>query len=988
MKIRKRRQTLDFGALAQGVAAEFDDAEALDMELEVAPDFDLSPAEPPPLSPDEALFAPKEPPKAAPAPALTAAPETAADEAPAAEAPSAEPQKPAAEPAPAPKPPAPEAPTPKAAAPVEPAPPEATRSEPARPAAFRGEPAAPKPQGEPPSAAVQAEPQKKPEAPQQKAWEIKPAAERSQPTAAPAPLARSGGAAPLRREPQGRPPGAAASQPSRPAAASPIPGAATSGRSAARSARPTSERSAARRPVEPTSSGWPIYLGAAGATLAWIGALAVLTWTSLGLSSGRTLDPMLLAGLAALAIGPVALIWVSAYLARQGMRLATEAARAKALADDMVSPAVIAAGRAGDLVQAVREEIVTAGRTAKEARESLLALRQALAAETERLAETTAASTKAAETLAQTLGRERTDMAGLAQALEAQAASAVEAIGRQSRIVADASDLAETQLREAEASLTARAADLTAAAGSAADVARTAGEDLTRHIARLESAGGGVAEQINAVEAGLVEQRAALVAASQTLRADQEVFAAEAESQTAKLSEFIAQARLSASEMGDRAIKGADALRGLIAEAADQFREFSDQAKVEREAFGASTKQSLEAVAAAAAEERAKLEAQTRASIEALGKAAEETRQAAERHAEAARAQVDQLAEAAFTAGQRANQVFEARLAEARDLIERSAQMVEQAGAATAKKLDEGANAARGTLQELEKMLQEIESRASQLPAAARQQAEEVRNAVIQGMDQLMEHARRTAEETEAIDLAFQERVRRNYEMLSEAVRLMGAVATNAGPAPAPRSVPGGRPGKGGASLAEPAPAATPAAEMGLRQRLRLTPTASDQEFSEVFDAAGGRTPEPAEAGDGWTWKELLSSIDETDEAAPETQGEVSLIAEITSMGIDPAALLPRARMEEIADLLQNGEADACRTLVRRLAPAATRRLARRLFTDAPLKQQVRRYVARHQRLLADAAKRDKDGLELGALLASDAGRAFLLLDAAAGDGA
>jgi mono/diheme cytochrome c family protein len=54
---------------------------------------------------------------------------------------------------------------------------------------------------------------------------------------------------------------------------------------------------------------------------------------------------------------------------------------------------------------------------------------------------------------------------------------------------------------------------------------------------------------------------------------------------------------------------------------------------------------------------------------------------------------VDQLAEAAFSAGQKANQVFESRLEEARSLIARSAQMVEEAGDATARRLPPGATA-------------------------------------------------------------------------------------------------------------------------------------------------------------------------------------------------------------------------------------------------------------------------------------------------------
>jgi hypothetical protein len=45
-------------------------------------------------------------------------------------------------------------------------------------------------------------------------------------------------------------------------------------------------------------------------------------------------------------------------------------------------------------------------------------------------------------------------------------------------------------------------------------------------------------------------------------------------------------------------------------------------------------------------------------------------------------------------------------------------------------------------------------------------------------MDELMGQARRTAEEAQAIDAAFQDRVRRNFEMLSEAVRLMGTAAS------------------------------------------------------------------------------------------------------------------------------------------------------------------------------------------------------------------
>lgn len=757
------------------------------------------------------------------------------------------------------------------------------------------------------------------------------------------------------------------------------------------------------------SSGWTIYMAALVVSVLWACAPIAFAWGYRRSVAPFDFEPFAVAVFAALAIGPAALVWALAYMVRQGQLLGAETRRAKALADEMVTPAMSAGAQTIDLVHAMRDEIARAGAAAQEARDTIIVLRQAMAGESEELASAAANAARTAQGLSESLGRERSELGGLAQTLDAQAAAVADAITRQAKMVGEASDLAEAQLREAEASLAARAADLAAAAGETSDAARVAAEDLTRHIARLETAGLGVTEQISAVEKGLTEQRAGLVTAAHALRADHENFAAEAESNAAQLSEFIGQARLSAAEMGDRALKGGEALRQLMAEATAQFRELAESAKAERDEFGQSTLHSVEAVAQAAATERARLEDQTRAAIAAMTQAAEETRQVAARHAETARDQVDQLSEAAFTAGQQANKVFEARLDEARALIEQSAKMVEQAGAATISKLDEGARAARATLDELTSMLGEIEERATKLPAAARDRAEEVRMAVAESIDDLMDHARRTADETQAIDEAFQERVRRNYDMLSEAVRLMGSVATSAsapppapvrerpervslraslvakGPAPAP-APPAAADDEDELELNEPL-TAEEAGERG-RPRLRLTPTATDAEFTHVFEQAGGRQEEPA--SDGWTWKDLLSSLEEGDddaeaEAAARPLEEI-LAAEIGAMGIDPTALLPRSRVHELAVAVQAGDGDGARAVVRKLAPAATRRLTRKLFTDEPLKRQVLSYLARYHELLEDAAERDPRGVAVEALLGSEAGRTYLLFDAAAGD--
>ncbi|MBI1408077.1 MAG: polar localization protein TipN [Caulobacter sp.] len=693
-------------------------------------------------------------------------------------------------------------------------------------------------------------------------------------------------------------------------------------------------------------------------------------------------DPLAMTVFALLVVGPLALIWIAAYLMRQGQRLSSDIRLTRELAQTMVGPAALAAAESGAAVELIRQQIDAAAASASEARETMLALRQALAEETERLAEEAAGAERTSMTLAEALGRQRESLGALSGELDSRAAAVSDSISMQARMVAEASDLAETQLREAEAALAARAADLAAAAGEASDAARVAGEDLARQVARLETAGVGVGDQMRIVEAGLSEQRASLVTVSHAIRADQEDFAAQAETRAAQLTEFMTQATMSASNLGETAAKGGEALRDLIGEAAAQMQALLETAAAERETLTGEAQSALSLLTDAAAGERARLERELREAVDRLTRAANEAREAAEGHAEAAQSRVDQLSEAAFNAHQQADAVFQARLEEARDLIETSAQMVEQAGARTAGRLEEGAASARTTLAELQALLTDLENRTRDLPEKARAQTEEVKAAMDRGMGDLMETARRTAEETQAIDNAFQERVRRNYDMLTDAVKLMGVVAGAAGQTPSSPATPPPASLRSREISGDPAPSR----ESGLRPRLRLTPTATDEEFRSVFETAGGRAPaEAAPEGEGnWSWKDLLSSID-GDSSDAEGLAE-RLLGEIEAMGIDPSALLPRGRIDEIAAAIQTRDQQGAREVVRRLAPAAIRRLIRRLFSDASLRGQTERYLRRFSGMLDEAAERDRGGLLVASLLSSDAGRAWLLLDAAAGD--
>ncbi|HEY2707973.1 MAG TPA: polar localization protein TipN [Caulobacteraceae bacterium] len=774
------------------------------------------------------------------------------------------------------------------------------------------------------------------------------------------------------------------------------------------------------RLAEPRVGAGRVWMLATIASIVWAGAVAAFAFGYASKNSAFAASTLNIAFLVLLAAAPIGLIFAGAYVVAQARALAAEARRTKRLTDQLIGPTALAAAQAGGVVEAMQGQIAMATEVANQARDHLAALRQALAVETEKLAEATAHASRTAIGLVETLSKERGELNTLALTLDARSAAVNDAINRQAHMVAEASDLAETQLREAEAALAARAADLAAAAGEAVDASRVATEDLGRQVGRLETASIGVGDQLQALEDGLTEQRAALVTVAHALRAEQEDFASLTESRTAALSEFLSSARTDVAELNQATSVGASALSELIGEARGKFRELAEAASGERDAFAKSAEGTLKDLSEAGAREREHLEAAMRSTIEALSAAAVEAREAADVHAEAARARVDLLNEAAFTAGQKADQVFESRLDQARGLIEHSAKLVEDAGAEAASRLEAQITTARETMAALHTTMDEVSARAARLPEETGAQAAGIKAVMEQGLGDLLASARRAAEETQAIDAAFQERVKRNYEMLSEAVQLMGIVAQGGQgasvlqrPSAAERSrtriaaLPSRQPApEAGAApppvtatpATAPPPAApsepAPVADATLRGRLRLTPTATDDEFKAAFDAAGGQTPPAAAEEPAWTWKELLTTLDgpggagsSGDAAAPIDEARLGdvLFGEIEAMGIDPAALLPKGRIEEIGAAIQTGDALGAREVVRTLAPAAIRRIARRLISDGGFRSRVQTMLARFAEAITAAAQADRQGFQCAALLATNPGRAYLLLDAASG---
>ncbi|HUH22448.1 MAG TPA: tipN, partial [Brevundimonas sp.] len=172
----------------------------------------------------------------------------------------------------------------------------------------------------------------------------------------------------------------------------------------------------------------------------------------------------------------------------------------------------------------------------------------------------------------------------------------------------------------------------------------------------------------------------------------------------------------------------------------------------------------------------------------------------------------------------------------------------------------------------------------------------------------------------------------------------------------------------------------------GLRGRLRLEPT------DEAPAAPPAQTPGKDEPLD---WNDLGEPLDdETHEApleldvpAPVDAAALAdrITAAIRRMGVDPNALLPRARIEEAARALAGQDPDRARQIVRRVAPAAVRSVSRRILADADLRADADAYVRAFGLEMQDHARRG-DAHDVQARLATDEGRAFMLLDAAIGD--
>ena len=726
--------------------------------------------------------------------------------------------------------------------------------------------------------------------------------------------------------------------------------------------------------------------------------------------------PVRLIVLGFMALFPTALVFASAFALRNAAALSRQSARAAALADQMLAPATAAAMQTNELVDSLRAQVDHAVRAVRLAHNDIAELSAKLKSETERLTDAAQIARAATQSVARTIEHERTAVAQLSDQLGTQTSGIIDAVDRQARMVADASDLAQTQLREAEATLAVRASDMMTAATEVSMTGRKISEDLDRQTQRLETAGNGVADQIRSVEEGLSQQRAGLVSAALSLRADQEDFAVHIENQRAQLTEALAITRVATVDLGETSARGVDVLRDIVLTAQENFRAVMGSAENERTAFETRIHATLSNISVMAADARDDLINETKRALDQLTTAAADAKKAADTAALTAQQRVDRLNESIFEASKKADEVFDSRFGAARRLIEDSANLIIEAGDQTAEKLDSSFAHTRATIAEVNEALNELTASADQLPLMAQDRLHDIRKAVEDGLSAMTAAARKAAMETEAVDSAFQDRVKRNYDMLTEAVRLMGVIsgeqplATGGTTAPVERDY--GRTVAPQPRAVQPAPQIaprpTPQAPQPAPQRvtppLRLSPLSAETRPTATPPRQQPQPPAGSRAGEsnGWSWRDLLNGMDSTGQPiaqptplqqAPEPPMDADfdslddlMVGEVNAMGVDAAALLSRSRIDEMIGSIIAEDNEGARNLVRRVAPAAIRRLSRRLLSDPVLRQQANDFATAYDQQINIALMSKDVSRSLQEVLANDRGRAYLLVDAAISD--
>jgi hypothetical protein len=442
-----------------------------------------------------------------------------------------------------------------------------------------------------------------------------------------------------------------------------------------------------------------------------------------------------------------------------------------------------------------------------------------------------------------------------------------------------------------------------------------------------------------------------------------------------------------------------------------------------------------EAARVAGAETLAALQA----SAEAVRFAAEEARQQSNQQMTDNQRRLDNVRQTAFEAGKDADAFMQSRITDARALIEQSAGLLDETGTKIQERFGRLAAACADQARAVEDLLDTLDRRLETLPQEANARAIAIEGALSDTLTRLTDAGRKAADETAALDSAFQDRLRDSYSALGEVVQRLGGLSGVLAPAMAPRPT-APQPVQAQATIAPPpqvvtptaapvsaaaatpksvatppAPVSAPIAPVPAPSLARSTaaaptyqqpvtqaplestvppeppqaepiaPKTTPEAQAPIFAAPSrlkisspvpveddpfaelqiGRAPKPpTEAGGGWSWKQVLSTLDEKGAKAETTR----IASVFNELGLESAVT------DKILDRLRtmaSRSRDQARRGTRDLLPEEVRAMRRKLTADPDLRASIVRFVEARR----ESAAR-------GRLLGNEA-RVYLVADAA-----
>lgn len=376
-----------------------------------------------------------------------------------------------------------------------------------------------------------------------------------------------------------------------------------------------------------TAGGWMPWAGAGLAAAGWLGVAAWI-YTAVGIDLVMAQPPLVIAGGFAVFLVPGLALIVAGIMARESRRSAEANALVLASARLLMEPADNARSEISTIAEAVKAETANVTRALTETRSRMDGLKNDIEQSVTAALKASEIVRADSEVLIQKMGSERTSMSQLADTLRNQAEHLSKSIPRHAQMMSEAARTAQEEVRKAE-------------------------ETLDTRLRHLEDTARRLAERIDQLDTmGAESRKRAQNLAGALMRLDEQLVQ----------STRMVEAAMKAGELAAEASKGtATSLRDAMSDALDSALRVSDEVH----ARSAEATEQAQSALVRLREAGLQAEATTRAASMAAKAQADETER-----------RVNELSEFMFRAANKASQITEGGLDQARERIEKATALV------------------------------------------------------------------------------------------------------------------------------------------------------------------------------------------------------------------------------------------------------------------------------------------------------------------------